>query len=110
MSTPRRRYTQEFKDQLVEEVLEFSKPIAEVAREYGIAAQSLGNWVKKYRETHGHEASSDASPAGATAREQALEREVQELKAELSFVKKAALDSNRQGNTVGFGFEWGSVA
>lgn len=46
MSTPRRRYTQEFKDQLVQEVIEFSKPIAEVAREYGIAAQSLGNWVE----------------------------------------------------------------
>ena len=46
MSTPRRRYTQKFKDQLVQEVIEFSKPIAEVAREYGVAAQSLGNWVK----------------------------------------------------------------
>ena len=43
MSTPPRQYTQEFKDQLVEEVIEFSKPIAQVAREYGIAAQSLGN-------------------------------------------------------------------
>ena len=88
MSTPRRRYTQEFKDQLVQEVIEFSKPIAEVAREYGIAAQSLGNWVKKYRETHGDEAAEDATAKDATAREQALEREVQELKAELSFVKK----------------------
>ena len=90
MSSSRRRYTQEFKDQLVEEVIEFSKPIAEVAREYGIAAQSLGNWVRKYRATHGAEAGEDAAAKGATAREQALEREVQELKAELSFVKKAA--------------------
>jgi len=90
MSTPQRRYTQEFKDQLVEEVIEFSKPIAQVAREYGIAAQSLGNWVKKYRETHGETAGDDAAAKGATAREQALEREVQQLKAELSFVKKAA--------------------
>ena len=90
MSTPRRRYTQEFKDQLVQEIIEFSKPIAEVAREYGIAAQSLGNWVKKYRETRGDEAGEDAMTKGTTAREQALEREVQELKAELSFVKKAA--------------------
>lgn len=42
MSTLRRRYTQKLKDQLVEDVTEFSKPIAEVAREYGIAAESLG--------------------------------------------------------------------
>lgn len=90
MSTPRRQYSQEFKDQLVEEVMEFSKPIAEVARDYGIAAQSLGNWVKKYRQTHGHDDADSSATAGATAREQALEREVQELKAELSFVKKAA--------------------
>ena|SRR5690625_3329354 len=90
MSSSRRRCTQEFKDQLVQEVLEFSKPLAEVAREYGIAAQSLGNWVKKYRETHGDEAGDAAMAKDATAREQALEREVQELKAELSFVKKAA--------------------
>lgn len=90
MSTPRRQYTQEFKDQLVEEVIEFSKPIAEVAREYGIAAQSLGNWIKKYRQTHGHDDAGSSATTGTTAREQALEREVQELKAELSFVKKAA--------------------
>jgi|SRR5690625_1209607 len=102
MSSSRRRYTQEFKDQLVEEVLEFSKPIAQVAREYGIVAQSLGNWVKKYRETHGDEAGPDATAKGITAREQALEREVQELKAELSFVKKAALDSKPQCNTAFF--------
>ncbi len=88
MSTQRRRYSQESKDQLVEEVIEFSKPIAEVAREYGIAAQSLRNWVKKYRQTHGHEDLGEEAGAGVTAREQALEREVQKLKAELSFVKK----------------------
>jgi len=88
MSSSRRRYTQEFKDQLVEEVIAFSKPIAQVAREYGVAAQSLGNWVRKYRETHGDEAGDAAMAKDATAREQALEREVQELKAELSFVKK----------------------
>jgi transposase len=89
MSTPRRRYTQEFKDQLVQEVIEFSKPIAQVAQEYGIAAQSLGNWVKKYRETLDPEAPGEATAAGKTAREHTLEREVQELKAELAFVKKA---------------------
>ena len=100
MSTPRRQNTQEFKDQLVEEVIEFSKPIAQVAREYGIAAQSLGNWVKKYRDTHGYPETGDNATTGVSAREQALEREVQELKAELSFVKKAALDSNRQCNTA----------
>lgn len=91
MSTPRRRYTQEFKDQLVEEVIKFSKPIAQVAREYGIAPQSLGNWVEKYRQSHDQQDHDPgAGAAGKTAREQALEREVQELKAELAFVKKAA--------------------
>lgn len=73
---------------MVEEVIEFSKPIAEVAREYGIAPQSLGNWVRKYRQAHGHENPEQDAVSGTTGREQALEREVQELKAALSFVKK----------------------
>ena len=52
MLSSRSRYAREFKEWLVEEVLKFSKPIADVAREYGIAAQSLGNWVSKLREIH----------------------------------------------------------
>jgi hypothetical protein len=35
------RYTQNFKNQPVEEVIEFSKPIAGVARKYGIRKLSI---------------------------------------------------------------------
>ena len=45
----RRRYDPEFKSGAVRIVLETGKPIAQVARDLGIHAGTLGNWVKKER-------------------------------------------------------------
>lgn len=91
MSIQRRRYSQEFKDQLVEEVIRFSKPIAQVAREYRISPQSLRNWVHQYRATHDTDDPGAGADAKKTVREQQLEAELQELKAEVAFLKKAAV-------------------
>ncbi|MCU1682571.1 MAG: hypothetical protein JWQ81_8165, partial [Amycolatopsis sp.] len=33
-------------------VIETSRPIAQVAREFGIGEQTLGDWVTKYRQDH----------------------------------------------------------
>lgn len=43
----RRRYDREFKSGVVPIVLETGKPIAQAARDLGIHAGTLGNWVKK---------------------------------------------------------------
>ncbi|RLP06720.1 hypothetical protein D9T14_11720, partial [Propionibacterium australiense] len=64
MSAP--KYSAEFKEQVVLEVVQKSKPIAEVARSYGLVAQTVGNWVAKWRKEH-----PDPSTDGTTAEEHA---------------------------------------
>ena len=53
MSHPRRRYDPEFKAGAVRIVRETRRPIAEVARELGIGAGVLGNWVRRDRVERG---------------------------------------------------------
>jgi transposase len=53
MSDARRKYDPEFKAGAVGIVRETKRSIAEVARELGINAGTLGNWVKKERVERG---------------------------------------------------------
>jgi len=87
-SRSRRSYTQDFKDELCREVISTSKPVVDVAKSYGIGAETLRRWLIKYRETHN---SPDAAATGAElARLKELEKENQELRAENLFLKKAS--------------------
>lgn len=105
MSTKHPAYTREFKQQVVEDVLKTRKPKTHIARKYGVSIGSVKNWVKQYQESHEppHSAHSDEAmgttlgsieaPLGSqdkSAREQALEREVQQLREELAFIRKVA--------------------
>ena len=88
MTASRRRFSQEFKDELCQEVIATSKPIRSVAEAYGVGPETLRNWLVKYRQTHaGTEAELTLSER---ARLKELEREVQELRAETAFLKKAS--------------------
>jgi transposase len=88
MSASRRSFTKEFKDTLCEEVINTSKPVVEVAKSYGVGPETLRRWLIKYRETH---AGTPAVVSSAeAARLKALEKENQELRAEVSFLKKAS--------------------
>ena len=49
MPEARRQYDREFKAGAVRMVQETRIPVAEVARELGIGAGTLGNWVRKER-------------------------------------------------------------
>uniref|UniRef100_UPI0037507003 transposase n=1 Tax=Ilumatobacter sp. TaxID=1967498 RepID=UPI0037507003 len=53
MSVTRRRFAQEFKDELWREVISTSKPIKEVADAYGVGTETLRNWLIKYRDANG---------------------------------------------------------
>lgn len=88
MSVPRRRFTQEFKDELVCEVIETSKSIVDVAKAYGVGAETLRRWVVRYREVHGVAVAELSAPDRVKFKE--LERENQDLRAEMAFLKKAA--------------------
>ena len=82
------RYSPEFREAAVKEVIDRSRPIAEVARELGVVEQTLGNWVKKYRQTHVVTEPELSIPERARLKE--LERENRELKQENEFLGKSA--------------------
>ena len=83
MSTTRRRFSQEFKDELCREVIETSKPIRDVAEAYGVGPETLRRWLIKYRQEHGTEPELSVSER---ARLRELEREVADLRAERAFL------------------------
>lgn len=87
MSSKRGRFSPEFREAAVREVIEKSRPIADVARENGLVAQTLGNWVNAWRAEHvGDEPVLSLSER---ARLTQLEREVRELRMENEFLGKA---------------------
>lgn len=87
MTSKRITYSAEFKEAAVREVVDKSRPIADVARENGLVAQTLGNWVSAWRVEH----VDDEPPLtlAERARLKELERQVRELRMENEFLGKA---------------------
>lgn len=88
MSLNRRKFTDEFKADAVQLVVQGQRPIAQVARELEINESSLGYWVKTYRQQHPDPETAPA-PVDA-ARIAGLEAENRRLAEENAFLKKAA--------------------
>lgn len=94
MSTNRRKFTDEFKADAVQLVVQAERSIAQVARELGINESSLGYWVKAYRAQHpGPQVAPLPVEAARIAR---LEAENRRLAEENAFLKKAAAFFARQ--------------
>ena len=87
MPSKRRRFSPEFREAAVREVIDKSRPIADVARENGLVAQTLGNWVNAWRTEHAGD--EPALTLSERARLKELEREVRELRMENEFLGKA---------------------
>ena len=87
MAASRRRFSQEFKDELCQEVIATSKSIKEVAISYGVGPETLRNWLKKYRDAHGGVETELTVTERARLKE--LERENSDLKAETAFLNYA---------------------
>lgn len=89
----RRRFSQEFKDELGQEVISTSKTIKDVAVAYGVGPETLRNWLIKYRETtwQRHRGGAELTLT-ERARLKELERVVQDLRAETAFLKKGSPD------------------
>lgn len=88
MGAQRRTFSPEFKAEAVRTVIEGSRAIADVAREYGLVAQTLGNWVNDYRREH----AGDEPELSVSEREELerLRKELRELRMEKEFLGKAA--------------------
>ena len=46
------KYSEEFKAQVVREVIEKERTISSVASSYDFVPQTVGNWVARYRKEH----------------------------------------------------------
>ena len=84
----RRKYDREFREGAVTIVRETARPIAEVARDLGIGAGTLGNWVKKDRLARGEDSErTRVDPAYVRQ----LERELAELRMERDVLKRSVV-------------------
>ncbi|MEK0458336.1 transposase, partial [Mycobacterium ulcerans] len=84
----RRRFDPEFREGAVRIVRETGKPIAQVARELGVNAGTLGNWVAKDRAER--EGSQGLSTDGV-AELKRLRSEVAELRMERDVLKRSVV-------------------
>ena len=81
----RAKYSDEFKQQVVREVIDKERSIASVAASYDLVPQTVGNWVARYRNAryrkeHGSaEERQAAAESAETARLRAQNRELQQV-------------------------------
>jgi transposase-like protein len=88
MPERRRKFSPEFRDEAIKMVTEGNRSTAAVARELGINAGTLGNWVAQYRKAH--PAEEEPLSVSERARLRELERENRELKMRNEFLGKVA--------------------
>jgi transposase len=89
MSKGYRKYSPEFREEVVRLVIDTSRAITDVAREYGVHDTTLGNWVREYKEKHG-DAVEEPLTLNERARLRELERKNRELEMKCAFLTKAA--------------------
>jgi transposase len=92
------KYSPEFRREVVAYALDAEHTIAQTARDFGLVENTVGNWVnaEKKRRSEGSGNTGEARDAAARASEAAKDREIQRLKAENAFLKKAAAFFARQ--------------
>ena len=70
-------------------IIQRSRPVAEVARSYGLVPQTVSNWVAKWRKEH-PEPGAENSSIEENAEIRRLKAELREARMEAEFLKKAA--------------------
>ena len=84
---PAAEYSDEFKTQVVREVVEKERTIASVADSYDLVAQTVGNWVARYRKEHATD--QGRKKASESAEIAKLKAEVRELRQENELGEKS---------------------
>ena len=94
MGAKRRQFTREFKLEAVRLVSESDQSLPEIARELGIRADILRRWVEEAASRTGLEDGllfpGNGQPAGPEAEIRRLRRELELVRQERDFLKKAA--------------------
>ena len=87
------RYSEEFKAQVVREVIEKECTISSVASSYDLVPQTVGNWVARHKKEHATD--QDRKEAFESAEIAKLRAEGRELRQENEFLKKQLPSSPR---------------
>ena len=90
MSASQKRYSREFKIELVRRIQESGRTQAEVAKELGIAANTVSRWVRQYRREKTEAFPGRGSQTSQNALISRLRRENERLRKERDFLKKTA--------------------
>jgi len=86
-----RGHTPEFREAAAREVVEKSRPVADVARDCGVTYQTVRNWVTAYRATRTSESAELTELTyGERERLRELEKENRELRERIEFLGKAS--------------------
>ncbi|AZZ42541.1 hypothetical protein C0Z11_09910 [Acidipropionibacterium jensenii] len=83
------KYSPEFKDQVVLEVVDKHRTIKAVAESYNLVAQTVGVWVKEYRKKNPDPETENLTSAESAELER-LRKDLREARMENEFLKKAA--------------------
>ena len=83
-----KKFSPEFREQVVRAVIDSSRTVAEVAREFNVGPETLRNWVNAYRRAH-PEVVAVISQSERVELER-LRKEMRELRQEREFLGKAA--------------------
>ena len=83
----RRRFTAEFKSETVKLVKQSDRSMSDIARELGISAKSVGEWVRLASESE----SADGASEDERAELKRLRKEIQELRMEKEILRKATV-------------------
>ena len=82
------RFGSELKEQVVLEVVEKDRTIAEVARSYGLVPQTVGGWVRRWRKDHPESVDSEVG-AERSAESRRLRAWLLEARMEIEPLRKA---------------------
>lgn len=88
MGSARKKYTQEYKAEAVELVISSGRPSAEIARDLGINEGTLTNWVNMAKKRG--DIKEKPLSVSERAELEAVKKELQRVKMERDFLKKAA--------------------
>lgn len=86
----RRKFTPQFKSQVVLQLLSGEKRMAELCREHQLTSQMIGNWKQQFLAAATQAFESHASSSAEQERIAELERMVGKLTMELAIAKKAS--------------------
>ena len=84
MNTKERKYTEEFKKQIVE-LYENGRTVIDLVREYGLVEQTIYKWIHRYEPFAKNEQGETVTQADVKA----MQRRIAELEMENEILKKA---------------------